>query len=192
MRFGTDNRNTAVRAPEPGNTSPVVSYTNQYTRAADDTVVFPAQNLGLSWAAFMMGIPTSFSIDDFVAPDLQSAFFSVYGQDTWRVNRNLTLNFGLRWEYENGIPEADSRHRRVGPRRVSHHLPGRNGVCGQPQSEPAGQHLPVRGGPMFAIDPAHERPLVGGAADVDAARRGAYRRGTVPSSRGATACSTTR
>ena len=50
----------------------MVNYTNLYTRAADDTTVYPAGNLGLSLAAFMLGLPQSFSIDDFVAPKLRS------------------------------------------------------------------------------------------------------------------------
>ena len=37
--------------------------------AADDTTVDPAGSLGLEWAAFILGVPESFSIDDFVAPD---------------------------------------------------------------------------------------------------------------------------
>ena len=34
------------------------NYDNTYTRAADTTNVFPAQQIGLSLAAFMLGMPT--------------------------------------------------------------------------------------------------------------------------------------
>jgi hypothetical protein len=109
LRFGTDNRSHHRKISNLGNTSSVVNYSNLYTRAADDTTVFPAGNLGLEWAAFMLGVPTSFSIDDNIAPELQSPYFSVYGQDTWRASRNLTVNFGFRYEYENGIVESERR-----------------------------------------------------------------------------------
>jgi hypothetical protein len=109
LRFGSDNRRHARKLTNLGNTSGVVNYTNRYTRAADDTTVYPAGSLGLEWAAFMLGMPESFSIDDFVTPELRSPFFSFYGQDTWRVGQNLTLNFGLRYEYENGVVETGQR-----------------------------------------------------------------------------------
>ena len=57
LRAGTDNRQHRRNIDNAGNTSPVLMFNNTYTRAADDTTVFPAQNLGLSWAAFMLGIP---------------------------------------------------------------------------------------------------------------------------------------
>ena len=38
------------------------NYDNAYTRAADTTNVFPAQQIGLSLAAFMLGMPSSVSI----------------------------------------------------------------------------------------------------------------------------------
>jgi hypothetical protein len=110
LRAGTDNRQHRRNIANAGNTSPVLTFNNTYTRAADDTTVFPAQDLGLSWAAFMMGIPSSISIDDNVAPQVQSGFYSVYGQDSWRVTQNLTINLGLRYEYETGIRELDDRN----------------------------------------------------------------------------------
>jgi hypothetical protein len=80
-----------------------------YTRAADTTNVFPAQPLGLTLAAFMLGIPTSVSVDDNNGFDVRNNYFGTFVQDTWRATRNLTLTFGLRFEYENGIKEVKDR-----------------------------------------------------------------------------------
>jgi hypothetical protein len=85
------------------------NFDNTYTRAADTTNVFPAQPLGLTLAAFMLGIPTSMSIDDNNGFDVRNNYFGTFVQDTWRATRNLTLNFGLRFEYENGISEIKNR-----------------------------------------------------------------------------------
>jgi hypothetical protein len=85
------------------------NYDNTYTRAADTTNVFPAQQIGLSLAAFMLGMPSSVSISDNNGFDVRNNYFGTFAQDTWRVNRNLTINFGLRFEFENGIKEAQNR-----------------------------------------------------------------------------------
>ncbi|HET9193316.1 MAG TPA: carboxypeptidase regulatory-like domain-containing protein [Vicinamibacterales bacterium] len=84
-------------------------YDNTYTRAADTTNVFPAQQIGLSLAALMLGMPTSVSIADNNGFDVRNNYFGTFVQDTWRVGRNLTLNLGLRFEYENGIKEVKDR-----------------------------------------------------------------------------------
>ena len=61
------------------------TYDNTYTRAADTTNVFPAQQIGLSLAAFMLGIPTSVSIADNNGFDVRNNYFGTFVQDTWRV-----------------------------------------------------------------------------------------------------------
>src|SRR4029079_3643535 len=85
------------------------NYDNTYTRAADTTNTFPAQQLGLSLAAFMLGMPTSVSIADNQGFDVRNNYFGTYVQDTWRGNHNLTVNVGLRVEWENGIKEQQNR-----------------------------------------------------------------------------------
>ena len=70
------------------------NYDNTYTRAADTTNVFPAQQIGLSLAAFMLGMPTSVSIADDNGFDVRNNYFGTFVQDTWRVE-----------------PEPDAQHR---------------------------------------------------------------------------------
>src|SRR5687767_8382002 len=154
LRFGSDNRSHARKISNLGNTSGVVNYSNLYTRAADDTTVFPAGNLGLEWAAFMLGVPDSFSIDDFVAPELHSPFYSAYAQDSWRVGQNLTLNFGLRYEYESGIVESDQRDI-IGwdPDAVTAITAlAEAAYAASPNPNLPASAFKVRGGPIFASD----------------------------------------
>ena len=61
------------------------NYDNTYTRAADTTNVFPAQQIGLSLAAFMMGHASSVSISDNNGFDVRNNYFGTFAQDTWRV-----------------------------------------------------------------------------------------------------------
>lgn len=84
-------------------------YDNTYTRAADTTNVFPAGQIGLSLAANMLGMPTSVSISEENGFDVRNNYYGTFVQDTWRATRDLTLTFGLRFEYENGIKEQQDR-----------------------------------------------------------------------------------
>jgi hypothetical protein len=52
-----------------------------------------------SFGDFLLGLPNP-SYFAVIGPqmDARSVHWGVYGQDTWQVNRHLTVNFGLRWE----------------------------------------------------------------------------------------------
>ena len=40
---------------------------------------------------------------------MSNPYYGLFFQDTWRASPNLTLNFGLRYEYEDGIRESEDR-----------------------------------------------------------------------------------
>jgi hypothetical protein len=109
LRFGSDVRQQVFTSIGPGYTSGNFAFDNTYTRRNDDTSVAPAGNLGLSWAAFMLGIPTTMSADANDSYATVNPYYSGYVQDSWKVTPKLTLNFGLRIEYEAGMTERYNR-----------------------------------------------------------------------------------
>jgi hypothetical protein len=109
FRGGSDFRRHERLRNFPGNASGNFVFDNTYTRRADDTTLSPAANLGLSWAAFMLGMPTRVDADMTASSLASNHWVGTFFQDTWRVSESVTLNFGLRHEYETGIRETNDQ-----------------------------------------------------------------------------------
>ena len=65
---------------------------------------------GSEWATFMLGFIDNGSVAARVP--IQEAVtlgYATYFMDDWKVNKNLTLNLGLRWEYEPGPVDRGNR-----------------------------------------------------------------------------------
>lgn len=108
LRAGFDGREQYRTSIGGGTPSGSFSFENTYVRRNDDSFT-PAGTIGLSWAAFMMGFPTSASISQPDSYALRNPYYGWYAQDNWRASRKLSLNFGLRLEYERGGTERYDR-----------------------------------------------------------------------------------
>jgi len=47
---------------------------------------------------YLLGLPDSFSQGSAQLEKVRSTIFAVFAQDSWKLKKNITLNYGLRWE----------------------------------------------------------------------------------------------
>ena len=57
--------------------------------------------IGNAYAAFLLGIPDQTTIASVIQPNLSeyAGHYAFYVQDDWKITPSLTLNYGLRWDY---------------------------------------------------------------------------------------------
>jgi len=107
LKYGWQERRYWRATAGPGLSSGSFTFSQLYMRHADNTTT--ASDLGLSWAAFMMGLPSSITTDTTDTAYWTTRWRSFYVHDDWRVTRKLHLNMGLRYEREGGTSERFNR-----------------------------------------------------------------------------------
>jgi hypothetical protein len=80
-----------------------------WTRGPLDNSTPAPGSLGQSFASFLLGLPSSGSVTRSASYDEKSQVWGFYVQDNWRVNSRITVNLGLRYEYETPMAEANDQ-----------------------------------------------------------------------------------
>ena len=60
--------------------------------------VFQGTETGSDFADFLLGIASSYEQGDSLKFYMRNKYIGLYGQDSWRMRPNLTVNYGLRWD----------------------------------------------------------------------------------------------
>ena len=60
--------------------------------------LFFGTETGYDFADFLLGVPSQYNQSQLQPFYGRNKYFGLYGQDSWRINSSLTLNYGLRWD----------------------------------------------------------------------------------------------
>ncbi len=99
IRFNQQNRRQ----------SPAGSFTFSARGTAIPNEAFSGNQTGYSFASYLLGIVDSASWSDPVGLGGRRRYYALFLQDDFKVSSRLTLNLGLRWEYQPPFFEAADR-----------------------------------------------------------------------------------
>jgi len=72
------------------NTNPIAQLNGNF--------LFFGSETGIDFADFLLGIPSQYNQSQLQAFYGRNKYAAIYAQDSWRIRKNLTLNYGLRWD----------------------------------------------------------------------------------------------
>ena len=107
VRFGLEYRNQREFSDiYTSDVSPTLSFASTYTRGPFDNSTAPT--LGGEIASFLLGVPAG-SMTQSGDYAQQDHYWGLYVHDDMKVTPKLTLNMGVRWEYESPATERYDR-----------------------------------------------------------------------------------
>ncbi len=153
IRAGADLRLHSRAGGGGGYPAGSFTFNNSFTRRNSDTLT-PAGTTVHSWAAFMMGLPSAASITSNDTYYMSSPYAGWYVQDTWRVTPALTLNYGLRVEFEKGPRERFNRLLQGFDAALSVPIAqaAQAAYAAKPLAERPASDFAVRGGSVYAAE----------------------------------------
>jgi hypothetical protein len=90
---------------DDANTNGTFGFNNQFTRR--DPLSNTGAASGHAFASFLLGLPNSGQVDIGTPRTEQYRYFALYVQDDWRLTSRLTLNVGVRWDYQPPVTVED-------------------------------------------------------------------------------------
>lgn len=111
MHAGVEWRQQNAAGGGPGNPSGIFAFDQTYTQHDDgsQSTTYPVSTFGLTYASFLMGIPTTSQAATSPSYSRSTPYYAFYAGDTWRMTPKITLIPGIRFEYEYGPTEKHNQ-----------------------------------------------------------------------------------
>jgi hypothetical protein len=177
LKVGTEarwKRGWASRYQSPAN------FVFRFNETAN-TPVSPSSSTGAPWASFLLGVMDTGVNSTTGAPNSWSQYaplqytndemYALFVQDDWTVNRRLTINLGLRYEYEGGYWDPENMlpqrldltdpipgmQAAIAPKLASTVAGATGKTVAQVMSESAGQKSYLYNGAFYFVSDASKR-----------------------------------
>ncbi len=122
VKFGIDVRRRQITEYQTNRGNGRFNFSTGFTAQ-------PGMNSGDSIASLLLGYPSLYEQDyGLVWPGIRGIETGAYIADDWRVNRKLTLNIGMRWEYYSPYSEVANRWANFDLATATLKVAGQNGV----------------------------------------------------------------
>jgi hypothetical protein len=98
LKFGGEIRRQVMNYIQSNVGSGYYSFDNLFTAASPTQPVVGGLTTGYGFASFMVGAGSGGNVVTPVPYSYRNYYAGIYFNDSWQVNKKLTLNLGLRWE----------------------------------------------------------------------------------------------
>jgi hypothetical protein len=109
FKIGSEFRAEGYPPKQDGNTLGVYNFAQAETGQPFQTTAVAGSNVGLGYASFLLGLADNISISRPTNPRMGKTQTGIYIQDSWRVMRKLTVDYGLRYDYSTYLQEEHGR-----------------------------------------------------------------------------------
>ncbi len=106
LKFGVEARRYNNNTLNPGVSSGQFNFARNWTQRLSTQADAAS---GDEFATFLLGYPSSAFVDRNIDPAFYNYFYAGFFQDDFKITNRLTLNLGLRWDYESPARERFDR-----------------------------------------------------------------------------------
>ncbi len=109
-KFGAEWKYDTTNSASKTNLSPAYGFSGSETSQPLYGQVLPTgTGIGSTWASFLLGQYDSVTAGNGQALFYRRTSWGLFAQDSWKVTRKLTLDYGLRWDLQQPLNELHNR-----------------------------------------------------------------------------------
>ena len=111
LKFGAEFRYgiSSVENPLAGINFANLQFSRNFTSLRPNVATLTAADGGNAFASYLLGYMASTNVQVSPIFDWRSSYTAAFVQEDWRISNRLTLNAGLRWDYEAPLTETGNQ-----------------------------------------------------------------------------------